>query len=165
MTTKPKKKIGRPAKFDPAMLGTVTRLCRLGATDPELAEALEVGTTTIQRWKNTNRAFRLAVKEGKVEADMKANDSLFARTQFHEYRKVIPFKVKRVEYENGKRVREVEEVIEKEVTEILPPDTTALIFWHKNRRPAEWRDRRDVDVTSDGERIAAVIALPAEVGS
>jgi hypothetical protein len=147
-TTRPK--IGRPSKFDEAMLGTVTRLARLGATDPEMAEALEVGTATITRWMKTQRAFRLAYKEGKVEADMRVADSLFNRTQFHEYKKTIPFKVKRVEYENGKRVREIEEVVEKEVTEVLPPDTTAIIYWLNNRRKNEWRTRKEL-VLSDAE--------------
>lgn len=144
-----KKKVGRPSKFDEAMLGTVTRLARLGATDPEIAEALEVGTATVTRWMKSHKAFRLAYKEGKVEADMKVADSLFARTQFHQYQKTIPFKVKRVEYENGKRVREIEEVVEKEVTEVLPPDTTAIIYWLNNRRKMEWRTRREIVLSDD----------------
>ena len=27
----------------------------------------------------------------------------------------------------------------------LPPDTTACIFWLKNRRPSEWRDVQNID--------------------
>ncbi len=143
------KKIGRPSKFDEAMLGTVTRLSRLGATDIELAEALEVGTATITRWMKSNNAFRLAVKEGKLEADMRVADSLFNRTQFHEFKKTIPFKVKRVEYADGKRVREIEEIVEKEVTEILTPDTTAIIYWLNNRRKLDWRTRKDIVLTDE----------------
>ena len=29
-------------------------------------------------------------------------------------------------------------------TEHVPPDTTAMIFWLKNRRPEQWRDKREV---------------------
>lgn len=28
--------------------------------------------------------------------------------------------------------------------EHFPPDTTAMIFWLKNRQPDKWRDKRDV---------------------
>jgi hypothetical protein len=29
-------------------------------------------------------------------------------------------------------------------------DTTAMIFWLKNRRPTEWRDKRDFEHTGEG---------------
>ena len=35
------------------------------------------------------------------------------------------------------------EITEKEI----PPDTTALIFWLKNRRPQEWRDKHEQEIT------------------
>ena len=38
-------------------------------------------------------------------------------------------------------------VVEKEVV----PDTTAQIFWLKNRKPEEWRDKRVVDDGSEGK--------------
>ncbi len=30
--------------------------------------------------------------------------------------------------------------------EVHAPDTTACIFWLKNRKPAEWRDKQDVEM-------------------
>jgi hypothetical protein len=42
-------------------------------------------------------------------------------------------------------------------TERYPPDTTAAIFWLKNRRPDLWRDRHET-VHSAGEGVAAVLA-------
>ena len=41
----------------------------------------------------------------------------------------------------------VTKVVEKEVV----PDTTAQIFWLKNRKPEEWRDKRVVDDGSEGK--------------
>jgi len=37
-------------------------------------------------------------------------------------------------------------VVIKSVTKTVPPDTTALIFWLKNRRPDNWRDKQEVRV-------------------
>ncbi len=36
--------------------------------------------------------------------------------------------------------------ITKVVEKQLPPDPTSMIFWLKNRRPEEWRDKTDVDL-------------------
>lgn len=45
-------------------------------------------------------------------------------------------------------------------------DTTAMIFWLKNRRPDEWRDRRELNLTADvktaAQRMAADIGVSAE---
>jgi len=43
-------------------------------------------------------------------------------------------------------------------------DTTAMIFWLKNRRPAEWRDRREhafVNVRGAAERLAEEAGISA----
>ena len=36
-------------------------------------------------------------------------------------------------------------VIRVETVEHYPPDTTAMIFWLKNRQPDRWRDRAEVE--------------------
>lgn len=36
-------------------------------------------------------------------------------------------------------------VVTKEITKEVLPDTTAQIFWLKNRRPDKWRDKRDIE--------------------
>lgn len=41
--------------------------------------------------------------------------------------------------------------------EYLPPDTTACIFWLKNRKPAEWREKSEVEST-----IKTIIVRPEE---
>ncbi|HLS07388.1 MAG TPA: hypothetical protein VK079_05485, partial [Bacillota bacterium] len=33
------------------------------------------------------------------------------------------------------------------VTKEVQPDTTAQIFWLKNRKPAEWRDKQEIEHT------------------
>lgn len=38
-----------------------------------------------------------------------------------------------------------EMVITKEITKEVVPDTTAQIFWLKNRKPEQWRDKRVID--------------------
>ena len=57
---------GRPTKYDPKLNGTVEELCRLGATDKELAETLGVTVQTINNWKNLNDEFFKAIKRGRI---------------------------------------------------------------------------------------------------
>ncbi|MGL6058998.1 MAG: helix-turn-helix domain-containing protein, partial [Culicoidibacterales bacterium] len=37
----------------------------------------------------------------------------------------------------------------KRVTKHVVPDTTAQIFWLKNRKPDDWRDKKDVNLSGD----------------
>lgn len=60
-----------------------------------------------------------------------------------------PHKVKRIIYKNGKKEREWEEIVEAEEDVFVPPDTTAQIFWLKNRKPEEWRDKREIDTSKE----------------
>ena len=47
------------------------------------------------------------------------------------------------------------EVVRAKTREHVPPDTTAMIFWLKNRRPHDWREK--MDVTTDGQPIPAPV--------
>jgi len=38
----------------------------------------------------------------------------------------------------------------------LSGNTTAQIFWLKNRRTRDWRDKQDIDVKSDGDKITGL---------
>lgn len=37
------------------------------------------------------------------------------------------------------------DVVREQIIEHVPPDVTACIFWLKNRRSSEWRDKTDHD--------------------
>ncbi len=53
-------------------------------------------------------------------------------------------------YENGKRLKETEKIEVVELTEIIAPDTTAAIFWLKNRKPEYWRDKQEIQIDNEG---------------
>jgi len=121
---------GRPTRYDPNRHpGQVLALARLGKTNQEMAEALNIATSTLKEWVKVHEEFREAFKEGKLEADSKVEASLFTRAIGFEYveRKVITFP-------NGETRIE-------ETTKKVLPDVTAQIFWLKNRKPHEWRDK------------------------
>lgn len=125
---------GRPSLYDPAICPQVRDWCAAGATDLELADKLGIHVATVHAWKHTHPEFSDAIKEGKQEVDTKVERSLFHRAMGYSHPAVKILTV------NG----QVEEV---PYTEHYPPDTTAAIFWLKNRRPAEWRDLKHTELT------------------
>ena len=55
-----------------------------------------------------------------------------------------------------KLVKETTNEITKVTTKEMPPDTRAQIFWLKNRQPKHWREKHEVDHTTDGEKMSYV---------
>lgn len=121
-------KVGRPSKFSKQMCGQVTKLCRLGATDKELADFFEVAESTVHLWKQQHPEFSESLQKGKVLADAEVAEKLYQRAigYTHPEEKVFC---------NGG------EIVRAETTRHYPPDTAAAFIWLKNRRSDSWRDR------------------------
>lgn len=110
----------------------------LGATDADLARAFDVAESTINLWKLHQPEFSESIKRGKDEADANVAKSLYRRALGYSHKAV---KILTVAMGNnqGSQVEEVPYV------ERYAPDTTAAIFWLKNRRPDKWRDKQEVE--------------------
>ena len=102
---------GRPTSYEPEFAAQAEKLCRLGATDAEMANFFEVDEATINRWKHAQPEFCASLKRGKMEADSEVATALYRRAIGYEH--------------DGKH---------------YPPDPTSCIFWLKNRRADLWRD-------------------------
>ena len=135
-TTTTKRPHGRPTKYKPEYDELAFKYCLLGATNEKLAELFEVAVSSIDLWIADHASFSGAVKAGREEADAKVADSLYRRALGYEHQAV-------------KIVADARTGAEHIVpyTERYPPDTTAAIFWLKNRQRAQWRDRTDTTLT------------------
>lgn len=147
--TKPAKprKRGRPSKYDPKFDEQAAKLCRLGATDGDLADFFEVSESTLNLWKLKHPSFSESLKRSKDELDGLVEQSLFRRAMGYSHRATKFFQA------GGAILRE-------EYVEHYPPDATSMIFWLKNRQPENWRDKRDGDMGDDDappERIEVTI--------
>lgn len=132
------RKRGRPSKFTPSMERQVRFLAARGATDVELAAFFEVSVPTLDTWKKVHPEFLGSLKEGKAEADSAVQRGLFERATGYSHPDA------HVSNFQG-------QVTVTPLTKHYPPDTTAAIFWLKNRRPEEWRDKIDVNANHTGE--------------
>ena len=121
--------------FKPEYTETASKLAALGATDREVAEALGVSERTIYRWKHEQPDFAGELRLGKEAADARVVQSLYHRAIGYTYDAVKVFA------HNGKPVIA-------EYVEHVPPDTTAMIYWLRNRQPDEWRDKQIIDLNN-----------------
>jgi hypothetical protein len=115
-------KLKKPPKADQLDMEQIEAIASMGLIDEEISIILKISPRTLNYWKKKSEAFRLALKRGKLIADFKMTQSL--------YKKGLGYEVP--DLKTRKMIK-------------VPGETTAMIFWLKNRRPDLWRDKQDVD--------------------
>ncbi|KIQ83542.1 phage protein [Bacillus sp. L_1B0_8] len=111
---------------------------RDGLVDEQIAKNIGISRATLSNWKKKHPLITRALARGKEVVDREVENALLKRALGYTYEEVT---VLRQEVEEGV----FESVEAKRVKRQVPPDTTALIFWLKNRKPDTWRDRREID--------------------
>ena len=136
---------GRPSSFKPEYTEQVEKLCKLGTTDRDLCLLFNISPQTIDNWKKTHPEFFLALMRGKQEADLNVAEAMYRNATGYDYYEEQAVKLRETSYVGGKvsNVREYVEIVM--VKRHQPADTTAQIFWLKNRRPDLWRDVKRID--------------------
>jgi hypothetical protein len=138
-----KRSKGRPSKFESINIKDVEKLYKLGLTDIQVADFLDVNQSTLNLWKQKYPDFSESLKHWKNGADEKVEKSLYQRALGFEFEEVCTENL----VIDGKEVGGAEK---KKVTrKIYVGDVTAQIFWLKNRQPAQWRDKVDVEHSGD----------------
>lgn len=149
MSKKEKRPIGRPTKYKPEYSTQAHKLCLLGATDADMADFFDVEVSTINNWKNEFPEFLESIKKGKMLADANVADRLYQRAMGYEAPDVD------IRVVGG-------EIIQTPLTKYYPPDTTAAIFWLKNRQRGKWSDKSELDVKSSDGSMTPAVRLDAE---
>jgi transposase-like protein len=114
---------------------------RDGLTDEQIAHNMGIAYSTLRVWKDKYQTLSATLKKGKEVVDLEVENALLKRALGYTYEE------KHVE--NG----QVKKIITKEVV----PDTTAQIFWLKNRKPKYWRDRVELH-EDDDDNVKAYIS-------
>lgn len=123
---------GRPTKYSKANIKVVKALAKLGATDPEVAQALGVALSTVNLWKVQHPEFSEAMKVSKDIANERVVESLWKRANGYSATETD------IRVIDGK-------VVQTEVVRHYPPDPTCMIFFLKNRDKANWRDKHEFE--------------------
>ena len=104
-----------------------------GLTDEQIAKNIGINRTTLYDWKKKEVNIADALKKGKEVIDFEVENALLKRALGYEYEEET--------YENG--------ILTKKVKKQVPPDTTAQIFWLKNRKKEQWREKVEVVKTDE----------------
>ena len=147
-----KKPAHRPSKYKAEYAQIAFGMTLIGATDKDLANAFEVDEKTINTWKSRYPKFLQSIKNGKEKADAQVGQRLFSRAMGYD----APDTHIAV-YEGS--------VIKTPIIKHYPPDVTAQIFWLKNRRPKQFRDKPEVEVTVHNDVTVDTGKPPEEWGA
>lgn len=126
---------GRPTKFKPEFVKAAAGLCRLGATEIEVADALGVNKVTLWRWQAAHKALRTAMKLGRKASDERVERSLYTSATGYEHDEID------IRVIDGK-------IVKTKVRKFYPPVPTSMIFWLKNRQSLAWKDKMDHTLSS-----------------
>ena len=141
-------KVGAKTKYDESFPVRVLELAGKGLTNKEIAKQLGISRTSFYEYKKNISEFLDAIKKGKEPIDDDVEDSMLKRAMGYDYEEQVT--EERIS-EDGTRHPAVVRTFKKH----MPGDTTAQIFWLKNRRPNEWRDARNIELTDkDGASLA-----------
>ena len=128
---------GRPTDYRPEYVDQVEGLCKLGATDEDIANFFDVCVSTIDTWKNKYPEFLGAIRNGKELADIRVAEALYKKATGYTYETEAPTRDGPVK-----------------LTQYAHPDTAAAFIWLKNRRRDKWSDTRREEISGpDGKPI------------
>lgn len=143
---------------------------RNGLTDDQIASNMGVSVATLYNYKKKYLEILEALKKGKEVVDTQVENALLKRALGYkytedkylvvemdddEYWEALDLHIKVFKLENPEATdfdiekerlsfsRNKKVLVEQKTKEVVP-DTTAQIFWLKNRKPQEWRDKQIV---------------------
>lgn len=133
-------------------LKTIEGWAKNGMTNEEMYNALNVSKDVFYRWRKEKPEFKAALMKGKFESNGEILNSAFKQATGYYQTVTEPFKVKTfeefVDPETGRTsLEEVEVIIDHTYNKFFPPTTAMAIFMLKNRIPADYKDKQDLNHT------------------
>lgn len=105
---------------------------RDGLTDEQIAKNIGINRTTLYDWKKKEINIADALKKGKEVVDFEVENALL--------KKALGYTITL----NKQKVTKDGDVVDITEEVHVPPDTTAQIFWLKNRQVKKWRDKVEI---------------------
>jgi hypothetical protein len=130
---------GRPSKYDSIDLEQVRKLAEKGWTDAEMANFFDVNPDTWHEWKKAHPEFSESLKDWKQFADDRVERSLYERAIGYQH-----------PHEEIMMAQKTGQPVVVKTIKHFAPDPTSMIFWLKNRKPKEWRDKQEIEMDSKG---------------
>lgn len=106
----------------------------LGGTDEQLAAALGISRQALHKRQGKNPALVDTLKAAKAEADSRVERAL--------YQRAIGYEAPDTHFSTYEG-----SVTETAFIKHYPPDPVSCIFWLKNRKPKEWREKTETELS------------------
>lgn len=135
-----KSNAGRKSKYETHVkpyLHLITQWCKNGSTEEQIYKKLGVSHEAFARYKRAYVELVEVLKIGKDDADDLVESALYKRAVGYSFDEV------REEYDGDVLIKKT--VVRKQEA----PDTTAQIFWLKNRRPDRWRNNDRLEISNN----------------
>lgn len=130
---------------------------RDGLVMEEIAECMGISRSTLNEWVKKYSDISDTIKKSKEVADRKVENSLYERALGGVHTVKKTFKVKETYYDKQGRKCEKEH-LETALDEVyIPGDTTAQIFWLKNRKPEVWKDKQLIEAEVETKKLEDLI--------
>ena len=95
-----------------------------------------ISYSTLKEWVSKYSAISASLKRGKAPVDIEVENSLLKRALGYDTEEVME--------ERWRDAEGIERVHQKKMKRHIPADVTAIIFWLKNRKPEQWREKRNI---------------------
>ncbi len=124
---------------------------RDGLNDEQIAHNCGINAATLYDWKKKYPKISKALKKGKEVVDIEVENALYKRATGY------------TALEETKELVGDEMMTTKVVKKHIAPDVGAAAFWLKNRKPNEWRDKREVSGGTETEDDPITASLKEEL--
>lgn len=134
---------------------------RDGLIEKQIAKNMGAAESTLRNWKNIYPEIAEALRKGKEVVDREVENALYKSALGFMQKVKKPVRIKEVEYDpkNGRKIRESEKWVQVEEEVYIPPQVTAQIFWLKNRKPDQWREKNDLTLTPSNGVLESLMEL------
>ena len=124
---------------------------RDGLTDEQLAHNMGIACSTLYEWKKKYTEIAETLKKTKDVVDKEVEGALYKSAMGYDYEEIT--KQRRFNRATG----EYEMVITERKTKHQPPNTAAIIFWLKNRKPDVWKDKQEITDSQALDKLDSIL--------
>lgn len=126
-------------------LERVKRLVAGGYSNKEIADVLQVSERTFDRWIQKNERLKEAIQEGRLKAVDEFLKSAFSKLSGHKVYEEHIVEIYKPTKDGEKQLVRIERHIDEKY---IPPDTTFMIFWAKNRLKEKFSDEQKMTINT-----------------
>lgn len=115
---------------------------RDGLTDEQIAKNMKISRSTLSKYKKEHSDISNTIKKGKEVVDFEVENALL--------KKALGY----TESIKKQKVTKDGDIVDITEDVHIAPESTAIIFWLKNRQPKKWRDK--VELANDEDKMKEI---------